>query len=240
MAPKAPAENGREERIAQINARQAIYIALITAVAGIVGALIQGYFSSGKIQGLTEQLKSSDSKVEDLKGELAGPSASVVERDALYRLTADRLEGDLELTAGKGGGGQGAELAPTELQYRVLRRAIFLNLDVLRANPTILENTLETLVARGRPWVENQRARIVAEFPAIKSARLRWLQDVAIPELQRARSAAGQMSQSVPSAKVALPPEVWILDAAAGEEPTVTVTSLSVLNDEVALLKSVL
>jgi hypothetical protein len=222
-------------QLARINFRQAVLVAAITAVAGTAGALIQGYFSSGRIQGLTSKLEHSDAKVKDLQGELAGPGASAVERDALYRLTADRFENDFKLTEGKGRSGSTGRLSQTELNYRLLRRAVFLNLDVLRANPTILQNTLDALVARGHPWVAEQKARIVAEFTQIKAIRLRWLQDVAVPQLERAINGAGPATQSIPFAQVALPREVWIQDS--GQPPTVSVANLAELNEEIDLIK---
>lgn len=229
-------------QIARITARQVILVTIITAVSGIAGALIQGMFASGKIESLREKLTSSASKVEGLQKDLEGPGASAVEREALYRLTADYIESDLALTAGKRNVVRPAELSDTELNYRLLRRAVFLNMAVLRANQTIIENTLKTLTMRGRGWIEGQKARIISEFPEIKAARLRWLEDVAIPRLQQSigDAAARPIVQSVPSALVSLPREVWILNHAPGEEPTVTVTSMAALKEEVELLKRTL
>jgi hypothetical protein len=96
-----------------------------------------------------------------------------VEREALYRLTADHIEGDLKLTVGKRNVVQPGELSDTELNYRRLRRAVFLNMVVLRANRTILENTLQALTMRGHGWIEAQKSRSISEFPEIKAVRLR-------------------------------------------------------------------
>src|SRR5689334_8550530 len=85
-------------QIARLGFRQAIVVAAITAIAAIVGALIQ----TGRLHSRDEQIKSSDAKVRDLQGQLASASTSADEKAALYRLTADRLESDLNLTAGKG------------------------------------------------------------------------------------------------------------------------------------------
>jgi hypothetical protein len=232
--------NGIE--IARINARQIIIVTIITAVSGLAGALIQGMFAAGKIDSLSDQLRSSTSKVEGLQKDLEGPGASAVEREALYRLTTDYIEGDIVLTAGKGGPGQPDELSDTELNYRRLKRAVFLNVGPLRANRTILENTLQMLTQRGRGWIEGQRARIIAEFPELRATRLRWLEDVAIPRLQQSidEIATRPMVQSLPNAKVPLPREVWILNHAPGDEPTVTVSSIVALKDEVELLKRTL
>lgn len=134
-------------QIARINARQIILVTIITALSGIAGALIQGMFASGKIESLRNQLAGSTSKVEGLQKDLEGPGASAVEREALYRLTADYIESDLALT------------------------------------------------------------------------------DVAIPRLQRSIGEVAErpMAQSVPSALVSLPPEVWILNHAPGDEPTASI-----------------
>jgi len=62
---------------------------------------------------------------------------------------------------------------------------------------------------------------------------------VAIPQLQRKISGAGMATQSVPSAEVPLPREVWILNTPA-DEPKVTVSSMEALSDEADLLKRTL
>ncbi|WP_157642250.1 hypothetical protein [Burkholderia ubonensis] len=69
-----------------------IAVAIITAVSGIAGALIQSKATSGTIVHLKGQVKG-------LQTELQGPGASAAEREALYRLTADHIESDLRLTA---------------------------------------------------------------------------------------------------------------------------------------------
>ncbi len=223
-------------RIARINAGQVIIVAIITAISGIIaGALTQGKLTSGKVDGLKKELTSSASKVEILQKDL---DASAVEREALYRLTADYIEGDLNLTEGKGGIIDTRELSNAELDYRRLRRSVFLNMSVLRANQTILENTLQALTLRGHEWIPAQKNRIISEFPGIKATRLRWLEDVAIPALQRSRDEMRQhpMSQSVASTNVLLPREVWILNKPE-DEPKISVVDMQGLRDEVDLLK---
>ena len=253
MDSPATSEEQSSVRIARINAQQVILVTIITAIAGIAGALIQGKVASGKVEGLKkeitssasentdlrEKVTSSTSKIESLQKDLEGPGASAVERDALYRLTANYIEADLRLTAGKRSLVPPSELSDTELNYRMLRRAVFLNMPVLRANGTILESTLQTLILRGRGWIEAQKSRIISEFPLIKATRLRWLEDVAIPQLQRIISGAGMATQSVPSAEVPLPREVWILNTPA-DEPKITVSNMEALSDEAELLKRTL
>jgi hypothetical protein len=224
-------------QIARLGFRQAIVVAAITAVAAIAVALIQ----TGRLHSRDEQIKKSDARVQDLQGQLAIASMSTEEKAALYRLTADHLESDLNLTAGKGSLEAGSSALPeAELNYRRLRHAVFFNLTTLQGNRAILEGTLAQLAARGRPWVAPAKDRLVAGFPDLKALRLRWLQDAAIPALQRAIAQRSPMQQSLPSATVTLPHEVWILDHAAGSEPTATVSSLNDMNEEVELLKRTL
>lgn len=227
-------------QIARLGFRQAIVVTVITAGAAIVGALIQTGRLQGQIHTRDEQLQSRTAEVRTLQGQLAGASTSVDEKEALYRLTADRLESDLNLTADKGGPAAGPGLAETELNFRRLRHAVFFNMTTLQGSQPILEGTLTRLAARGRPWVAPVKDKLVAGFPDLKALRLRWLQDAAIPALQRAIAQRSPMQQSLPSATVAVPHEVWILDHPAGSEPTATVSSLDDLNEEVDLLKRTL
>ncbi|KVX19470.1 hypothetical protein WL03_10955 [Burkholderia ubonensis] len=228
-------EESAAARVARITALQAIVVAIITAVSGIAGALIQSKATSGTIVHLKGQVKG-------LQTELQGPGASAAEREALYRLTADHIESDLRLIAGKRSLIPPEEVSDTELKYRMLRRAIFLNMGILRANRTILEGTLQTVKKRGYAWIDEQQARVVAEFPELEAIRLRWLEDVAIPRLQHVIDAeANNVSQSLPNASVLLPREVWILNRTSdNDQPTVLVTSLADLKDEVDLLKRTL
>lgn len=228
-------------QIARLGFRQAIVVAAISAVAAIAGALIQTGRLQGQLQTRDERIKSSDAKVKDLQGQLATASMSAEEKAALYRLTADRLESDLNLTVGKGSPEAGGSSLPeAELNYRRLRHAVFFNITTLQGNQAILEGTLAQLAARGRPWVADVKDRVAAGFPDLKTLRLRWLQDDAIPALQHAIAQRSPAQQSLPSATVKLPHEVWILDHAAGTEPTAIVSSLDDLNEEVALLKRTL
>ena len=180
-------------QVAKINARQVIIVAVVTAVSGLVGAFIQGSFSSNKIKGLQQELE--------------GPSASVVERKALYPLTADQIEDDLRMTANKRSVVTDDELSDEELQFKRLKRSVFFNMVILRANSIILEGTLDELKKRGYHWVDDSKARLIAEFPKIKTLRLRWLEDKAIPAFQEAFAeiARDPSIQSMASAEVVLP-----------------------------------
>src|SRR6266516_2124436 len=110
--------------VARITARQVILVTIITAAAGIVGAIIQGVFSSHKNERLATQLTSTNMKAGGLEQRL---KESEAEREALYRLTANYLESDLHSTSVKGGdAAESSGLSETELAYRRLRRAVFL------------------------------------------------------------------------------------------------------------------
>ena len=114
MNPQEP----QAVQIARLGFRQAIVVAAITAVAAIAGALIQ----TGRLHSRDEQIKKSDARVQDLQGQLAIASMSTEEKAARYRLTADHLESDLNLTAGKGSLEAGSSALPeAELNYRRLR-----------------------------------------------------------------------------------------------------------------------
>jgi hypothetical protein len=154
----------------------------------------------------------------------------------LYQLTADYLEGSLKFTAGK----ERIIDEETDLKivrYKRLKRSIFLNMRVLQANQTILEHTLEQLEKRGYSWVSDQTPRLVAEFPKIKTQRLRCLEDKAIPALEQEIASTPPMVQSVPQARVPLPQDLWIFDHEPGEEPVDNVGNLAALEEEVKLIK---
>lgn len=161
------------------------------------------------------------------------------ERLALYRLTADRLQEDLKLTAGKGGRVLPVDLTEADVRYRSLRRSVFLNLMTLEADESVLRGSLDTLEKRGYSWIGAHRARLLTEFPQIKVSRLRFLEDVVTPALQRAIQQHSPVAQSLPSASVALPEEARILGLAS-DEPDLTFTSMSAVEEEIRVLKMVL
>jgi len=225
--------------VARITARQVILVTIITAAAGIVGAIIQGVFTSHKNESLATQLSSSNMKAKGLDQSL---KESEAEREALYRLTANYLESDLYSTSTKGGdadkSSDSSGLSETELAYRRLRRAVFLNMSVLRANATIVEKTLDTLAQRGHKWVAPQKAGILADLPDLKTTRLRWLEDTAIPQLQQSIDAfVRRPAQGIPTARVYLPEAIQIFTRSPDDRLAVTVESMEALKDEAALLK---
>jgi hypothetical protein len=160
---------------------------------------------------------------------------SAAERSALYQFTADSLDSQLVSTSGKtneSGTGDG------ELDYKRLKRAVFMSMHALQADPSIADSTLQQLVKRGHEWIAKVSPRLVAEFPDIRIARLRWLEDAAIPALQREFDALRHSPvQRAAETKVVLPQEVWILSEEAGGIPTVVLTDLNSLKEEVRLIK---
>lgn len=172
--------------VAQINAKQIIIVTVITAISGTLGAVVQGYFGSRQVEGLKTNLVKTSGTIEGLREELEGPGASIVERKALYQLTADVIEDDLKLTRNKRDAVSPAELSDEELQFKRLKRSVFVHMDDIRANKSILENTLDEVAKRGYDWVVRQKPIIVADFAILKTSKLRWLEDRAIPALQDA------------------------------------------------------
>jgi hypothetical protein len=241
-SPRDPKKENQQDAlaVARINSRQVIVVTIITALSGLLGALIQNRSTSGKIETLNQQLASSASKVDSLKEDSA---LSADERAALYSFTSEALEeDDLSLTGGKGELVEPRELPRSEVSYRRLRRAVFLNMVPLRANRAILDNTLEALINQGYEWIRPHKARLVSEFPEIQRTRLIWLKDVAIPALEKSRNEleATPGLQEGPMAKVPLPEPTWIVPRAGMESAKVTVTNLRELKAEEALLRRAL
>lgn len=232
MGKKPPTENQNAVDGERIKGRSIIIVAMITAVSGVMGSVINGIFASRKIEGLTQQLTSSATKASALEQDV---QESKPEQDALYRLTAAYLESDFQATSGKSSPGIPAGMSETEFDYRRLRRAVFLNLGVLRANSTILGKTLAVVAQQGFGWVAPQKGRILGELGDIKAARLRWLEDSAIPQLQSAVDQASRSTaQTTPTAQVPFPASIRIFDDNPG---AISVTNIEALKEEATLLK---
>lgn len=180
------------------------------------------------------------------KAELANLSqnssatVSASEKKALHRLVADRFQWSLKESEGKTASHDDAgEDDYDEIQYKRLRKAAFLNLFSFQADSTILKESLESLSKRGYPFVAMHISRLVAELPRIKAVKLRWLEDHAIPALRSDIEYLQQypMMQRGARASVVLPKFVWILDHSSGNEPEETVQDMSLIEEEVSLLK---
>jgi len=180
----------------------------------------------------------SESELSDLRqSSLTRLSSS--QRKALSRLVADRFEWILQESEGKSvNRSDSGSDEYNEMQYRRLRRSVFFNLRYFQADETILKEALESLNRRGHSFDSVHITRIVAELPRIRAARLRWLEDEAIPALRRDMELLSQRpTQREAEAYVVLPRIAWILNHDQGNEPKVGVRDMSSLEEEVSLLK---
>lgn len=163
-------------------------------------------------------------------------TVSVSQRKSLNRLVADRLEWSMKESEGKiRHRSDFSRDEYDELQYKRLRKAVFLNLLCFQADGVILEDSLKSLNRRGYTFVAKHITRVVADLPRIKSAKLRWLEDQAIPALRRDMERE-TLKQGF-SALVVLPKVAWILDHTQESEPKELVYDMSLLQEEVSLLK---
>src|SRR5262249_27965913 len=149
-----------------------------------------------------------EQKADSLKTAL---DQSEADREAFYRLIANHLEDDLIATSGvtMHTAQKDSNLPESEIAFRRLQRAVFLKMDVLQANEHYLAKALDELVRRGHKWVAPQKERLRAALPDLAAKRLRWLEDVAIPDLQasinRANDPKAPQPQFVPSEMVPVP-----------------------------------
>ena len=200
--------------------------------------LLAGFLAGiGTYKGVLEIAKLEGISKSELAGLRQGSldTVSGAQKEALNRLVADRLQWSLQESEGKASGNDDER---NEIQYKRLRKAVFLNLLGFQADSTILKDALESLNRRGHTFVAVHITRIVAEFPRIKAAKLRWLEDQAIPALRQDIELLRQSPvQRGAEASVVLPRIAWILDHAQGSEPEKTVQDMSLLEEEVAILK---
>lgn len=156
---------------------------------------------------------------------------------ALNRLVSEKLEWALKETGGK----SGTTLDENdEIQYNRLKKAVFQEMLSFQANTNILQSALETLANRGFRNVLIHKARLLGELPRLKTERLRWLEDKAIPELRKDIELlqSRPMIQRGPRASIPLPRIIWVLEHENGQEPEETVTDMSLLEEEVSVLKA--
>jgi hypothetical protein len=189
------------------------------------------------------KLEEAKKHIKQLEAELASKGeVKNSEKEALYRLTADRLESAFSATSGKGRFiTDEAELQ--DINYKRLRRAVFMTMYALNADQAILERTFDILEKRGYAEVREHRERCLKEFAAIRKEKLRWLQDVALPEMEKVASATRQSkSQNAPVATVRLPRTVWILNTDSGGDASVSIGLIEHdnLKSELDLIKRVL
>lgn len=183
------------------------------AVALIVGGFTfaGSYFDPNRE--LENALHQTQRQLEKSREQMAKAKAERKSHDeALYRLTVDHLEDEYKMTYGKRIAAS-EKLGADEINLRRLRRAIFVSMHTLNADATILEKTLAGMENRGIEGVGQHKAQILKEFPELRRRKLQWLQNSAVPALNRAMDEAQHsIRQSPPQAEVELPQGVWILD----------------------------
>jgi len=167
-------------------------------------------------------------------------------KTALYPKVANHLQNELSETGIPTGGGKGGKIRKSSLTtedeyYRRLRKAIFLNLLNFQANNKILEGTLNLMIKRGFNISEYQKKMAISELENIKKNKLRWLEDLAIPALKEdIKKLSRSVSQSSAQACVNLPEIAWILKHKETEIPKECVSNITILENEVSLLKKVI
>jgi hypothetical protein len=205
-----------EVTVAKITAVQAVMVALIAAIGSV---------SVGYLTGRNTSNSSSTNSTEVVK-------------QVANRFVTDRIEGDLQTTIGKQLSVPNSQ--SSEIFYRRLKRAVFLNLLSFQASDEILKRSLKSLEGRGQPITDVQINKLIAEMPELKRAKSRWLEDQAIPALlkeKESNSVVGPNQGPPPFAKVPLPDTIKILDQRIGV-PTVIVDNMALLKEEVEVLKN--
>lgn len=202
---------------------------------GIVLALISAgsnYIELSK-QGQREQVKGKLAEVRDSLSALRETTSE--ERRALNRLIADYFSSALRQ------GEEKVEAVPSSMADRaectLVRRAVFKHMRDYDASREVLQNALNHFVRdRGFSRLQNCAGEIVADFDRLRTMRLRWLEDEAIPALDSAMANASPVTQQQLSAKVPLPDE-FVIDEDLLGTPTVKVKDMTSLEAEVDLLK---
>jgi hypothetical protein len=187
--------------------------------------------ASTAMDGFTRKPGSEGQRRED-------PKEMTDQQKALDRLVANRIEAELVESGGKQVPGPStAGQDASEVFLKRLRKAVFLNFLAFQASDEILKGGLNALARRGIPVTEVQAGKLMVEMPELRAARLRWLEDQAIPALQKDIDFlnVNPQEQRSASAMVPLPKLVRILPDA---EATEAVQNMSVLREEVELLKS--
>jgi hypothetical protein len=235
-----------EVKVAWIKLWQVIAATIITVIGGIVGAVLQSSFGKNESSNHVSQIellkKENEQLNEKLKrNEAAGrerTTAILNERNALYQITADRLQSSLGLTSAKVDDAKNTDVV--DINYKRVKLAVFKNMYTLHADESITDMTLQQLTKRGFAWVSQVKPRLLTEFSDIRVMRLRWLEDKAIPSLRGEIEKAKQSnspSQSGDRAWVEFPRDVWILSQQQADAPGESVFSISDLEHEAKLIK---
>lgn len=205
----------------------------------LLGTLLTGFMagmaSYGSIQKIGKLKVITIAEYDTLTKNSGLNTNRLPQQKALNRLVSKRFENALRVTSGKVGA---TKEENDEIQFKRLRKAVFQQMLSFQANTQILKNALETLESRGFKNVSVHKSRLLREMPHLKSERLRWLEDKAIPALQKSiEPIQRSFLQSVPKANVPLPKIAWILDHKNGEISDEIVTNMSLLEEEVSVLK---
>lgn len=131
-------------------------------------------------------------------------------------------------------------MSEDEFNFRVLRLAAFNSISAFGGQRDILEESLENLALRRFDFTKGQINRVLAELETLIGLRYAWLDRTAIDqasnELNRPTA-----SQTMQTASVSLPEEVWILsDYPSNNTPAVVINfeTLESLKSELELLKN--
>jgi hypothetical protein len=120
------------------------------------------------------------------------------------------LETDLIATSGK----SDIKYQIQDVDFKRLRRAVFLNFLSFNADPNILRQTLITYGKQNGEPSLNDINRIISDLPALMRVRLKWLKQQAIPALEADVKYLGErpMIQRSAYASVKLPKEAIIIE----------------------------
>jgi hypothetical protein len=172
---------------------------------------------------INKQLENDISKNKDVISELI-----------LYNIIP-ALESDLRVTSGKG------QYAPQieDINYKRLRRAIFLNFMIFNADINILKQTLNIYNEQTKEFSPEDINKIISDFSNLMRVRLTWLKQEAIPALEAdiRHLEEHPMEQRAASAIVKLPKEAIIFEVSNDlGSNTVMINNITILEKEKNLL----
>ena len=108
-----------------------------------------------------------------------------------------------------------------------------------QADEGILGSALQNLVKQRR-CSERDLKTALADLPDLRVLKLHWLEDQAIPALSAALKGLRPTAQVIPFVTVPLPTEFVVMDVKKYGMPSEIVSSMTRLQEEVALLKALL
>ncbi len=130
--------------------------------------------------------------------------------DLVMNTIIQSLETDLVATSGKSQIKNKIE----DVDFKRMRRAVFLNFLSFNADPNILRRTLITYRKQNAEPSLNDINRIISDLPNLMRVRLKWLKQEAIPALEADIKFLEEspITQRSAFASVKLPPEAIILE----------------------------